>query len=152
MNSKFKVKLKQVDKTWISITLSHDGQEIELGASEIACSPITEIIGAIENSCIYNEASQAVLDAEGVIFKVSFAPSGSDVVITSSYITESPSLTMPGNYSKKEEIELKVTISKINALQSFWRGLKEYFAKEQLEMNDLMLIESKVKLDKNLTR
>jgi hypothetical protein len=144
MSSNLKVKISEIDKTWLNIWLGCGSEEMILEASAIACSPIYDLINAVIYSCIYGDSTDTTFDAEGVLYKLKLTPQDKELKITASFIKPKNSIDMPGNTTLDESIEFNCTLLKDDALISFWRGIKEYYAKTDSNLNDISTIETAV--------
>lgn len=145
MNSKLKVKITQVDDSWINIILNTLSSETILEASEYTCDPLPDLINAIIKCYIYRENSEAIFDTEGNSNKIELIPNDDNIIIKTYFIKIKKSFDMPGNYKKDEELEFESVHHRDEVLTAFWRGIKEHYVKTGLNLNDIASIESKVK-------
>ena len=132
-----KVLIREDGKNWVALKISHQGEEEEIYASEITCTPLSDLILAIENCCIYSQNSSFIWDAEGVEYKLEFKLVESGIAISISFIK-----------AKNIELIFKSTCDQTTFIMSFWRGLKSYLA-GTAALRELSVIEKYIKAIKS---
>ncbi len=145
MSSNLKVKISEIEKTWLNIWIGFGSKEMTLEATTIAgFNPVYDLINAVIYSCIYGDSTDVTFDAEGVLYKIKLTPQDKDLNIIASFIEPKKSIDMPGNITFREDVEFNCTLLKDNALISFWRGIKDYYVKTGSDLNDISTIEAAV--------